>query len=149
MIKDGKDTEFRQWFEDSNRAYAQHPGFIRRVLLQPQDGRNYVAIVEHESRETFMAMHTSPTQAPHRPSCDNALRRCFRETLSPHSTIPKTDPGPHRSFSLSADHGQFGASPSYEREPHTSKLRQHNHWRNLSHPFGNCAGSNIDWCQHG
>ena len=62
-IKEGKDSEFRQWFVESNRAYAAHRGFIRRILLQPQDGENYIGIVEHESRETFMAMHTSPTQA--------------------------------------------------------------------------------------
>ncbi len=55
-----------QWFEDSNRAYAKHPGFIRRILLQPREGGNYVAIVEHESYETFMAMHTSSTQADFR-----------------------------------------------------------------------------------
>lgn len=62
-IKEGKDEEFRQWFADSNRAYADHPGFIRRILLRPRDGGNYVAVVEHESHETFMAMHTSSTQA--------------------------------------------------------------------------------------
>jgi heme-degrading monooxygenase HmoA len=62
-IKDGRDEEFRQWFADSNRAYADHPGFIRRILLRPRDGGNYVAVVEHESHETFMAMHTSSTQA--------------------------------------------------------------------------------------
>ena len=62
-IKEGKDAEFRQWFADSNRDYAKHPGFIRRILLRPRDGGNYVAIVEHESHETFMAMHTSSTQA--------------------------------------------------------------------------------------
>ena len=62
-IKRGKDIEFRRWFEESNRAYAEHSGFLRRVLLQPHDGGNYVAIVEHENRETFMAMHTSATLA--------------------------------------------------------------------------------------
>lgn len=62
-IKEGKDEEFRQWFADSNRAYADHPSFIRRILLRPRDGGNYVAVVEHESYETFMAMHTSSTQA--------------------------------------------------------------------------------------
>ncbi len=62
-IKDGKDAEFRQWFEDSNRAYASHPGFIRRILLRSREGGNYAAVVEHESHETFMAMHTSATQA--------------------------------------------------------------------------------------
>ena len=62
-IAEGKDTDFRQWFQDSNRAYTNHPGFIRRILLRPREGGNYVAIVEHASHETFMAMHTSPTQA--------------------------------------------------------------------------------------
>ena len=49
--------------EDLNWAHAKHPGFIRWILLQPREGGNYVAIVEHESYETFMAMHTSSTQA--------------------------------------------------------------------------------------
>jgi antibiotic biosynthesis monooxygenase (ABM) superfamily enzyme len=62
-IKEGKDTEFRQWFADSNKAYAKHPGFVRRILLRPREGGNYMAVVEHESHETFMAMHTSPAQA--------------------------------------------------------------------------------------
>lgn len=65
-IKEGKDQEFRQWFEDSNRAYAKHPGFIRRILLRPREAGNYAAIVEHESHDTFMAMHTSSTQAEFR-----------------------------------------------------------------------------------
>lgn len=62
-IKDGKDHEFRQWFAESNRAYAKHPGFISRVLLRPRESGNYVAVVEHESYDTFIAMHTSSTQA--------------------------------------------------------------------------------------
>lgn len=62
-VKDEKDTEFRQWFAWSNEEYAKHKGFINRLLLIPREGGRYVAIVEHESFETFMAMHTSPTQA--------------------------------------------------------------------------------------
>lgn len=62
-VKEGKDEEFRQWFAWSNEQYARHKGFIRRRLLEPQRGGHYAAIVEHESYETFMAMHTSPTQA--------------------------------------------------------------------------------------
>lgn len=62
-IKEGKDAEFREWFAWSNEEYARHKGFIRRRLLRPREGGNYVAIVEHESYETFMDMHTSPTQA--------------------------------------------------------------------------------------
>ncbi|OGO10372.1 MAG: antibiotic biosynthesis monooxygenase [Chloroflexi bacterium RBG_13_66_10] len=62
-LKPGKDAEFREWFALSNQDYAKHKGFVRRKLLKPREGGNYVAIVEHESYETFMAMHTSPTQA--------------------------------------------------------------------------------------
>lgn len=62
-VKAGKDTGFREWFTWSNEQYAKHRGFISRRLLRPREGGNYVAIVEHESYETFMAMHTSPTQA--------------------------------------------------------------------------------------
>ena len=62
-IKAGKDAEFREWFAWSNQEYAKHEGFIRRRLLKPREGGNYTAIVEHESYETFWAMHTSPAQA--------------------------------------------------------------------------------------
>lgn len=62
-IIEGKDAEFREWFEWSNQKYAKHEGFISRKLLRPREGGNYAAVVEHESYETFMATHTSPTQA--------------------------------------------------------------------------------------
>jgi antibiotic biosynthesis monooxygenase (ABM) superfamily enzyme len=62
-IKEGKDAAFREWFAWSNEQYAKHKGFIRRRLLKPRKGGNYAALVEHENFETFMAMHTSPTQA--------------------------------------------------------------------------------------
>jgi antibiotic biosynthesis monooxygenase (ABM) superfamily enzyme len=62
-IRQGKDDEFRAWFARSNDAYAAFEGLVSRRLLEPREGGNYVAIVEHESFETFMAMHTSPVQA--------------------------------------------------------------------------------------
>ena len=62
-IKAGMDAEFQAWFAWSNEQYARHKGFISRKLLKPRKGGNYVGVVEHESYETFMAMHTSPTQA--------------------------------------------------------------------------------------
>ncbi len=62
-IKTGKDEEFREWFAWSNAEFAKHKGFVRRQLLKPRESGNYAAIVEHESFETFMAMHTSPAQA--------------------------------------------------------------------------------------
>ena len=80
-IKDGKDSEFRDWFAWSNQEFAKHKGFIRRTLLTPLEGGNYAAIVEHESRDTFMVMHNSPTQA-------NALQR----------VLPLFDGNPSREF---------------------------------------------------
>lgn len=62
-IKEGRDAEFLEWFSWSNVEYARHKGYISRKLLKPREGGNYIGIVEHESYETFMAMHTSPTQA--------------------------------------------------------------------------------------
>lgn len=58
-IKKGKDEEFRKWFEWSNSVYEKFDGFISRRLLKPTKGGNYAAIVEHESEDTFMAMHLS------------------------------------------------------------------------------------------
>jgi heme-degrading monooxygenase HmoA len=59
-IKEGKDAEFQEWFSWSNKEFANHKGFISRKLLKPLKGGTYAAVVEHESYETFMAMHTSP-----------------------------------------------------------------------------------------
>ena len=58
-IKEGKDTEFQEWFAQTNKKFANYEGLIGRRLLKPIKGGNYVAIVEHESHETFMAMHDS------------------------------------------------------------------------------------------
>ncbi len=59
-IKKGKDGDFRKWFEWSNSVYENFDGFISRRLLKPTKGKgNYAAIVEHDTEETFMAMHLS------------------------------------------------------------------------------------------
>ncbi len=59
-VKVGKDAEFLEWFRWSNEVYAKHRGFISRTLLKSTEGTpNYAAIVEHDSKETFMAMHLS------------------------------------------------------------------------------------------
>lgn len=62
-IRKGKDAEFQEWFAWTNREFANFKGFIGRRLLKPLEGGNYAAIVEHESHETFMAMHDSPEHA--------------------------------------------------------------------------------------
>ncbi len=59
-IKAGKDAEFLEWFAATNKTFAGYNGFIGRRLLKPLKDGNYAAIVEHESHETFMAMHNSP-----------------------------------------------------------------------------------------
>lgn len=59
-IKAGKDDEFRKWFVQTNKEFANHKGFISRRLLKPIKGGDYAAIVEHESYETFMTMHNTP-----------------------------------------------------------------------------------------
>ena len=59
-VRREKDEEFKRWFIWSNSVYEKFDGFISRRLLKPVKGKkNYAAIVEHESEETFMAMHTS------------------------------------------------------------------------------------------
>jgi heme-degrading monooxygenase HmoA len=62
-VKEGKDAEFREWFAWANKEFANYTGLIGRRLLKPVKGGNYVAIVEHESQETHMAMHNSPAHA--------------------------------------------------------------------------------------
>jgi heme-degrading monooxygenase HmoA len=62
-IKAGKNVEFETWFARSNEKFSKFTGFIRRRLLKPLDDGNYAAIVEFESRETFMAMHGSSIHA--------------------------------------------------------------------------------------
>lgn len=59
-VRKGKDEEFREWFEWSNGVYASFDGFISRRLLRSKEEGTYVGLVEHESEETFMAMHLSP-----------------------------------------------------------------------------------------
>lgn len=59
-IEEGKDAEFREWFAQTNKEFACYGGFVSRRLLKPVKDGNYAAIVEHESQETFMAMHNTP-----------------------------------------------------------------------------------------
>jgi heme-degrading monooxygenase HmoA len=58
-IKEGKDAEFREWFAETNHLLGSFEGFIGRRLLKPINDGNYAAIIEHESRESFMAMRAS------------------------------------------------------------------------------------------
>ncbi len=59
-LRPGKEEAFREWFRRSSEVFARHKGFLSRTLLGPiEGGSRYAAIVEHESKETFMDMHLS------------------------------------------------------------------------------------------
>jgi quercetin dioxygenase-like cupin family protein/heme-degrading monooxygenase HmoA len=59
-IKEGKERDFVAWFKRSSEIFARHPGFLsRRLLKSTEEDGAYAAIVEHRSKETFMAMHLS------------------------------------------------------------------------------------------
>lgn len=71
-IATGREDDFEAWFEWSNELYARFEGFLSRRLLKPLDGGGpYVGIVEHESHETFMAMHTSAERQTARARVDD------------------------------------------------------------------------------
>ncbi len=84
-VKEGKDAEFREWFTWTNKEFGKYKGFIARRLLKPVKGGNYAAVVEHESQETFMAMHNSPAHAEARkrvlPLFDGSPTPSFYELL--------------------------------------------------------------------
>ena len=62
-IKEDQDEAFKDWFKWSNSEFRKFSGFIRRSLLEPENGGTYVAIVEMETKEAFLAMHSSPIHA--------------------------------------------------------------------------------------
>lgn len=78
-IEEGRNAEFREWFVQTNIEFASHRGFISRRLLKPVKGGNYAAIVEHESQETFMAMHSTPAHA----EASKRVRPMFEGNRSP------------------------------------------------------------------
>lgn len=54
-----RDTEFQDWFAWSNQQLAGAAGLRGRRLLRATDG-GYRALVEHDSTESFAAMHSAP-----------------------------------------------------------------------------------------
>jgi quercetin dioxygenase-like cupin family protein len=63
-LKPGKEDSFRAWFHHSSEVLAKHPGFVSRTLLGPTGGGSrHTAVVEHESKETFMDMQLSDDRA--------------------------------------------------------------------------------------
>lgn len=71
-----------EWFRKTSEVYARHPGFVARYLLKPEkDGETYRILVFHESKATFIAMHTGSHRAEAweavEPRLDGKLRPRF------------------------------------------------------------------------
>ncbi len=61
-IKKEKEQEFREWFRGSSAVFSKFEGFVSRKLLVSDTGA-YAAIVEHQSKDTFMKMRNSREHA--------------------------------------------------------------------------------------
>jgi heme-degrading monooxygenase HmoA len=59
-ISEGKEADFLEWFAWSNEEFSKLKGFIRRRLLQPQGGGNYVVLIEFDTFEDFKVVGESP-----------------------------------------------------------------------------------------
>lgn len=56
QIKKEKETEFKNWFNESNKELSMFDGFVNRRLLESSNGKN-VVLVEFENKEKFEKMH--------------------------------------------------------------------------------------------
>ena len=61
-LKKGKEEEFKKWFSESNKTLSKLEGFVSRRLLESTNGTHRI-IVEHQSMQTFDAMHQSQEHA--------------------------------------------------------------------------------------
>ncbi|RNJ76285.1 MAG: antibiotic biosynthesis monooxygenase [Nitrosopumilus sp. H8] len=66
-LKEGAEDGFKAWLSESNKALSKFPGFVSRRFLKSPDGGCKI-IVEHQSKETFAAMHQSPEHAKLHPT---------------------------------------------------------------------------------
>jgi len=62
QLKKETESEFKQWFVESNKTLSKLDGFVSRRLLGSVDGKHRI-IVEHQSKETFEKMHQSEEHA--------------------------------------------------------------------------------------
>ncbi len=58
QLKKGTESEFKQWFAESNKTLSKLDGFVSRRLLESADGKHRI-IIEHQSKETFEKMYQS------------------------------------------------------------------------------------------
>ncbi|MCK9210331.1 MAG: hypothetical protein M0P61_05775 [Ignavibacteriaceae bacterium] len=85
-LRTDKETEFLEWFKWSTCIYQKFEGFISRRLLKITKGNGgFLALVEHESEKTFMAMHTSKERQEAfnklKPLLDGSLNARFFEVV--------------------------------------------------------------------
>jgi len=84
-IKPGKEEEFKQWFVWSNEEFIKQEGFVRRKLLVPRGGGNYVSVVEFTNAEALQAIQKSPIHAEAQqkvlPLLDGELKLQMYETV--------------------------------------------------------------------
>ncbi len=59
QIKKGQESEFKNWFNESNQELSKFDGFVNRRLLESSNGKN-VVVVEFENKEKFEKMHQTP-----------------------------------------------------------------------------------------
>ncbi len=62
QLKKETESEFKQWFAESNKTLSKLDGFVSRRLLESTDGKHRI-VVEHQSKETFEKMHQSQEHA--------------------------------------------------------------------------------------
>ncbi len=62
QLKKELESDFKEWFSESNKILAKFDGFVSRRLLESDDGKHRI-IVEHKSKETFEKMHQSQEHA--------------------------------------------------------------------------------------
>jgi len=79
MVPAARDREFLEWFAWSNEQLRDTAGLKARRLLRAPDG-SYTALVEHESAESFAAMHTAEPVA----KINERLRQIVQD--GPHAT---------------------------------------------------------------
>ncbi len=56
QVKKGQESEFKNWFNESNEELSKFDGFVNRRLLESSNGKNLV-LVEFETKEKFEKMH--------------------------------------------------------------------------------------------
>jgi heme-degrading monooxygenase HmoA len=59
-LKKDSISDFKKWFEESNREISKSDGFVARRLLKSPDG-TYTITAEWKSKEQFDKLHSSDT----------------------------------------------------------------------------------------